>query len=166
MAKITFQGHIIHTIGNLPGKPTPAPTFTLTKTDLSEISLADLAGQTLILNIFPSMDTPTCAASVRKFNNEAAKLKNTQILCVSMDLPFAQKRFCGAEGIDKVIPVSAFRHPEFGDDYGVKIMEGKLTGLLARAIVIINGDGKVIYTEQVNEITEEPNYEAALANLT
>lgn len=166
MAKITFQGHTIHTIGDLPAKASPAVNFTLTKTDLTEINLVDFKGQTLILNIFPSLDTPTCANSVRKFNSEAAKLKDTQILCVSMDLPFAQKRFCGAEGLDKVIPVSAFRHPEFGEDYGVKITEGKLAGLLSRAIIIINKDGKIIYTELVGEISKEADYASALASVS
>lgn len=166
MAKITLQGQPIHTIGDLPAKASLAPNFTLTKTDLTEISLTDFNGQTLILNIFPSLDTPTCAISVKKFNSEATKLKDTQILCVSMDLPFAQKRFCGAEDLDKIMPVSAFRHPEFGENYGVKIIEGKLAGLLARAIIIINKDGKIIYTEQVGEISEEPDYASALASLS
>jgi thiol peroxidase len=166
MATITLKGNPVNTIGNLPSKSSQAPAFTLTKTDLSELSLKDLAGQFVILNIFPSLDTPTCATSTRKFNTEANKLKNTQILCVSMDLPFAQKRFCAAEGLDKVVPVSAFRHPEFGDAYGVKITDGPLAGLLSRAVVVIDPQGKVIYTEQVAEIADEPNYAAALAVLT
>ncbi|MFI4955489.1 MAG: thiol peroxidase [Gammaproteobacteria bacterium] len=165
MATITLQGNPVHTIGNLPSVGSQAPNFTLTKTDLNELSLQDLAGQNIILNIFPSIDTPTCATSVRKFNSEANALNNTQVLCVSMDLPFAQTRFCGAEGLDKVISVSAFRHPEFGEQYGVKISDSKLAGLFSRAIVVINPQGEVIYTEQVAEIAQEPNYAAALAAL-
>lgn len=165
MTTITLQGNPIHTQGELPKLGNPAPNFTLTKTDLSEISLNDLAGQTIILNIFPSLDTPTCATSVRKFNEYAAKLNNVAILCVSVDLPFAQSRFCGAEGLDKVIPVSAFRHPEFADNYGVAITDSKLAGLFSRAIVIIDAQGKVIYTQQVPELSAEPDYDAALQSL-
>jgi len=165
MANVTLQGKLIHTAGNLPDKGSFAPAFTLTKTDLSDIALNDLKGSVVILNIFPSLDTPTCALSVKRFNSEANKIDNANILCVSMDLPFAQKRFCAAEGLDKVIPVSAFRFPEFGDTYGVRIIEGKLAGLFSRAVVVIDVSGKVIYTEQVNEISEEPNYDAVLAIL-
>lgn len=165
MTTITFKGNPIKTVGELPKKDSQALVFTLTKTDLSDVSLTDFSGKIIVLNIFPSLDTATCAASVRKFNAEAAKFNHAVILCVSMDLPFAQQRFCGAEGLDKVIPVSAFRHPEFGERYGVKIAEGVLAGLLSRAIVIIDTHGKVIYTEQVSEITHEPNYDAALAVL-
>jgi len=165
MATVTLQGNPIHTVGNLPAKGVQAPAFTLTNTNLSEISLNDLKGKTVILNIFPSIDTPTCALSVKKFNNEVNKIDNATVLCVSMDLPFAQKRFCGAEGLDKVIPVSAFRHPDFGTAYGVKITDGALSGLFSRAVVIIDTHGKVVYTEQVSEIAHEPNYEAALAAL-
>lgn len=163
MAIVTLQGNPIHTYADLPEKGSAAPDFTLTKTDLSEISLKDLAGKTVILNIFPSLDTPTCATAVRKFNSEASKLHNAEILCVSMDLPFAQSRFCGAEGLDKVTPVSAFRHHDFGENYGVEITDSKLAGLFSRAVVIINAQGNVIYTEQVDEIAHEPNYAAALA---
>lgn len=165
MATLTLQGHSLHTIGNLPTKGNSAPIFTLTKTDLTELTLKDLRGKRVILNIFPSIDTPTCAMSVRKFNEEAAKLQDVEVLCVSMDLPFAQARFCGAEGIERVTPVSAFRHHEFGRDYGVTIVDGKLAGLLARSIVIINAHGSVIYSSLVNEISHEPDYEAALAAL-
>jgi len=166
MAIIHFKGQVTHTLGELPKLQHQAPNFNLTKTDLAEITLADFAGQNVVLNIFPSVDTPTCASSVRKFNAEASKLQNTTILCVSMDLPFAQQRFCGAEGLDKVIPASAFRHPEFGRDYGVSIIDGKLAGLLARSIVIIDTKGKVIYTEQVAELSHEPDYATALEYLT
>jgi thiol peroxidase len=137
----------------------------VTKTDLSEISFADLKGKNIILNIFPSIDTPTCAMSVRKFNESANKLNNTVILCVSADLPFAQKRFCGAENLTNVMPVSVFRHPEFGKNYGVTLVDGPLAGLLSRVVVIIDAAGNITYTQQVAEITEEPNYPAALAAL-
>lgn len=166
MATITFKGNPVHTVGNLPAQSSTAPAFTLTKTDLSEVSLKDLAGKYVVLNIFPSMDTPTCATSTRKFNSEANKLDNAHVLCISMDLPFAQKRFCAAEGLDKVMPLSAFRHAEFGDKYGVKIADGPLAGLLSRAVVVIDPQGKVIYTQQVAEIADEPDYAAALAALS
>jgi thiol peroxidase len=165
MATITFKGSPIHTAGKLPTKGSKADSFTLTKTNLEEVTLNDFAGKKVILNIFPSIDTPTCATSVRKFNAEAGALDNTVVLCVSLDLPFAQARFCGAEGLDKVIPVSAFRHPEFAEKYGVKIIDSPLAGLFSRAIVIINAEQNVIYTEQVAEIADEPNYAAALAAL-
>ena len=164
MAKITFRGSPINTAGELPAKGSAAPDFTLVKQDLSETVLADYKGKQLVLNIFPSIDTGVCAMSVRKFNEKAAALKNTVVLCVSMDLPFAQSRFCGAEGIKNVVPVSAFRSA-FGDHYGVTIADGPLAGLLSRAVVVVNESGKVIYTEQVPEITQEPDYDAALAAL-
>jgi thioredoxin-dependent peroxiredoxin len=164
MAKITFKGTPIRTIGELPAKGSITPDFTLVKQDLSETVLADYKGKRLMLNIFPSIDTGVCALSVRKFNEKAAALKNTVVLCVSMDLPFAQSRFCGAEGIKNVVAASAFRSA-FGDHYGVTIAEGPLTGLLSRAVVVINESGKVLYTEQVPEIAQEPNYEAALGAL-
>jgi len=164
MAKITFKGSPITTAGELPAKGSAAPDFTLVKQDLSETVLADYKGKRLVLNIFPSIDTGVCAMSVRKFNEKAAALKNAAVLCVSMDLPFAQSRFCGAEGIKNVVTASAFRSA-FGDHYGVIIADGPLTGLLSRAVVVINESGKVIYTEQVPEITQEPNYDAALAAL-
>lgn len=165
MATITLKGTPIETIGDLPLVGATAPGFTLTKRDLSETTLADFAGQRIILNIFPSIDTPVCATAVRRFNVEAGKLENSVVLCVSADLPFAHERFCGAEGIDDVMSVSSFRSEAFGKDYGVQITSGPLTGLLSRAIVIIDASGKVIYTEQVPEIAQEPNNEAALAAL-
>jgi len=164
MAKITFKGTPIQTAGELPAKGSVAPEFTLVKQDLSETGLADYKGKRLVLNIFPSIDTGVCAMSVRKFNEKAAALKNTAVLCVSMDLPFAQSRFCGAEGIKNVVSVSAFRSA-FGEHYGVTIADGPLAGLLSRAVVVINESGKVVYTEQVPEIAQEPNYDAALATL-
>jgi len=164
MAQITFKGTPIHTAGELPATGSTAPDFTLVKQDLSETTLADYKGKRLVLNIFPSLDTGVCAMSVRKFNEMAAGLTNTAVLCVSMDLPFAQARFCGAEGIKNVETASAFRS-NFGDHYGVIIAEGPLTGLFSRAVVVIDEAGKVIYTEQVPEIAQEPNYAAALAAL-
>jgi len=165
MALITLKGNSISTIGNLPEINTPAADFTLTKTDLSDIGLQDFKGKTTILNIFPSIDTSVCAASVRHFNETAASLNGTVVLCISADLPFAHKRFCEAEGIENVIPLSAFRSQTFGNDYGVTITSGPLAGLLARAIVIINNEGRVTYTELVPEITQEPNYTMALENI-
>jgi len=162
MADIKFKGNPVHTTGVLPNKGLQAPAFTLTKTDLSELHLQNFAGKKIILNIFPSLDTPVCAASVRAFNKEASQLADTVILCVSADLPFAQARFCGAEGLHNVTPASDFRHKEFGDIYGVRISDGPLAGLLSRAIVVIDSHGMIAYTEQVPEITQEPNYQAAL----
>lgn len=162
MANITLQGNPISTIGELPAVHSQAPDFTLTKTDLSACSLKDFAGKTVVLNIFLSLDTSVCAASVRRFNVEANRLANTVVLCISADLPFALKRFCEGEGLDNVIPLSVFRSPEFGRDYGLTIADGPLAGLLSRSIVIIGEDGKVIYTEQVPETSQEPDYEAAL----
>lgn len=166
MANVTFKGNPVKTQGDLPAVGKKAPDFTLTKTDLTELHLQDLAGKTVILSIFPSLDTPTCATSVRKFNAEASKLKDSMVLCVSMDLPFAQNRFCGAEGLSQVIPVSAFRHAEFGEKYGMTLSDGPLAGLFARAVVIIDAQGKVIYTELVGEIANEPDYAKALEALT
>jgi thiol peroxidase len=165
MAHITLQGKPIETIGELPPVDSPAPPFTLIKTDLSECSLSDFAGQTVVLNIFPSIDTPVCAASVRRFNAEAGGTYKAAVLCISADLPFAHKRFCEGEGLDRVIPLSVFRSPEFGRTYGITITSPPLAGLLARAIIIVDPSGKVIYTEQVPETVQEPDYEAALAML-
>ena len=165
MATITLKGNAVETVGNLPATGSAAPSFELVKTDLSSASLDSYKGKNLILNIFPSIDTPTCATSVRKFNEKAASLDNTAVVCVSADLPFAQKRFCGAEGIENVESASTFRS-SFGKDYGVEISTGVLTGLLSRAIVVIDGSGEVVYTEQVGEIADEPNYDAALAALS
>ncbi|WP_407264462.1 thiol peroxidase [Tenacibaculum maritimum] len=165
MATITLQGNPIETNGNLPKTGEKAPDFSLAAIDLSRKSLADFEGKNLILNIFPSVDTGTCAASVKNFNKEAASLENTTILCISRDLPFAQSRFCGAEGIENVIMLSDYATGEFGKNYGLEITNGPLTGLHSRAIVIINTAGNVIYTEQVTETVNEPNYEAALKAL-
>jgi thioredoxin-dependent peroxiredoxin len=164
MAEITFRGNPIHTVGTLPAVGSPAPAFTLTGMDLSDVALGDFAGQNVVLNIFPSVDTAVCAASVRTFNERAAALEGTAVLNVSADLPFALGRFCGAEGIDKIRSASVFRS-DFGDTYGVKIAEGPLAGLMSRAVVIVDGDGLVSYTEQVPEIGQEPDYESVIANL-
>ncbi len=162
MAEITQKGNPIHTIGNLPKIGSKAPDFVLTKTDLSDVSLKDFQGKRLILNIFPSIDTPVCSSSVRKFNEHAANLSNTEVLCVSIDLPFAHARFCGAEGLERVTSVSALRTRDFGKDYKVVITDGPMAGLFSRAVVIVNEEGDVIYTEQVPEIAQEPDYDKAL----
>ncbi len=162
MATITLQGNTINTIGNLPSIGDKAPDFSLTANDLSIKSLADFSGKKIILNIFPSLDTGTCAASVRKFNEEVANLNNTVVLCISRDLPFAQARFCGAEGIKNVITLSNYATGNFGKDYGLMIIDPPLLNLNSRVIIIINEKGEVIYTEQVPEIAIEPNYENAL----
>lgn len=164
MATVTFKNDItVNTSGQLPTVGSAAPEFALVKNDLSEVSLKDLKGKTVILNIFPSLDTGTCAASVRRFNKEAAALPDTVILAVSADLPFAAGRFCSAEGIDNVVPASVFRNASFAKDYGVLMLDGPLKGLLARSVVVIDANGKVVYTELVPEITNEPNYQPALA---
>lgn len=165
MAKISLKGNPVQTIGELPAKGTKAPDFELVKNDLSKVSLKDYAGNRLILNIFPSLDTSTCAASVRQFNKLAATLNNTKVLCISRDLPFAQSRFCGVEGIENAITASDFATGKFGKDYQVEIITGPLTALLSRAVVVLDENHKVIYTQQVPEITEEPDYDAALASL-
>jgi thiol peroxidase len=165
MAQITFKGTPIITQGDLPKVGRPAPDFTLTKTDLSDVTLSDFKGKRVVLNIFPSVDTPVCATSVRRFNQEASKLENCVVLCVSRDLPFAHARFCGAEGLNEVVSVSDFRTGSFGERYGVTIAEGPLKGLLSRAVVIVDEKGTVAYTQQVPEIAEEPDYTAALAAL-
>jgi thioredoxin-dependent peroxiredoxin len=162
MALITLKGNPVETVGTLPVKGSEAPFFCLVRTDLSEAGPADFAGKRMVLNIFPSLDTAVCAASVRKFNQEASSLDNTVVLCISADLPFAHKRFCETEGLDDVVPLSVFRSPQFGVDYGVTITSGPLKGLLSRAIVIVNSDGIVIYSEQVPEIVQEPDYASAL----
>jgi thiol peroxidase len=165
MAQVTLGGNPVNTSGNLPAVGATAPAFTLTKTDLSDVSLADYAGKRVVLNIFPSIDTPVCAASVRRFNQEAAKLGDAVVLCVSADLPFAHKRFCGAEGIDKVESLSTVRGGGFADAYGVRLVDGPLAGVLARAIVVVGADGKVTHSQLVPEIKQEPDYAAALASL-
>ena len=162
MAKITLKGNPINTSGVLPAVGSQAPDFVLTKTDLSDISLEDLQGKRVILNIFPSIDTDVCAASVRHFNADANTLENTVVLCVSLDLPFAHKRFCGAEGLDNVESVSELRSHDFGEQYGVRIIDGPLAGLLSRSVVVLDENGNVTYTQQVPEIVQEPDYEAVL----
>ena len=165
MAQITLKGNAIQTIGELPSKGTKAPDFELIKNDLSEVSLKDFAGQRLVLNIFPSLDTGTCAASVRQFNKLAADLKNTKVLCISRDLPFAQARFCGTEGISNAITVSDFATGKFGKDYQLEITTGPLANLHSRSVVVLDENHKVVYSQQVPEIVDEPNYDAALASL-
>lgn len=165
MASITLNGSPFHTIGDLPEIGDQAPSFSLIKTDLSETTLADFKGSRLVLNIFPSIDTSTCASSVRAFNQKAAALDNTKVLCISRDLPFAQARFCGAENLDNVITLSDFDSGNFGRDYGLTIADGPLKGLHSRVIVVVDQNGTVIYTEQIVEIADEPNYEKALAVL-
>lgn len=165
MAAITLGGNPIKTNGELPKPGSKAPDFQLVKQDLSTTSLADFAGSKIVLNIFPSIDTSTCATSVRTFNAKASTLENTKVLCISRDLPFAQKRFCGAEGLENVINLSDFNSGSFGKDYGLEIAEGVFTGLHARAVVVIDENGTVKHTELVSEIADEPNYESALAAL-
>ncbi len=161
MATVTLKGNAVETVGQLPATGNTAPAFNLVQDDLSELSSESLNGQRVVLNIFPSVDTPTCAMSVRKFNEQASSLDNTTVVCVSMDLPFAMARFCGAEGLSNVKVGSAFRS-SFGDDYGVAFSNGPLKGLLSRSVVVIGEDGKVLHTEQVAETADEPDYEAAL----
>ena len=165
MAQITLKGNPVNTNGDLPKVGDKAPDFVLTKTDLSDVSLKDFAGKTVVLNIFPSVDTEVCSMSVRRFNGDITNYENAVVLCTSVDLPFAHARFCGAEGLDNVISVSQLRNRDFGDNYGVRIVDGPLAGLLARAVVIIDAGGKVVYTELVPEIAQEPDYEAALSVL-
>ncbi len=165
MATVTLRGTPVDVAGSLPAKGQKAPDFLLTAADLSDVSLADFAGKRKILTIFPSVDTPTCAMSVRKFNAKAAELANTAVLCISADLPFAQKRFCGSEGIDNVLNLSTFRHPAFHEAYGVRLATGPLAGLTARAVVVLDENDVVLHAELVAEIGNEPDYEAALAVL-
>lgn len=165
MASITLKGNPIQTVGELPAVGSTAPDFELVKIDLSRATLADFKGKKVVLNIFPSIDTGTCATSVRNFNKVAAELDNTVILCISRDLPFAQARFCGAEGIENVVMLSDFVSGQFGKDYGLLFADGPLAGLDSRAIVVINESGEVTHTEQVPETVDEPNYDAALAIL-
>ena len=163
MANITFKGTPIQTVGELPAVGTKVPDFNLTSTTLQNVSLADFTGQRVILNIYPSVDTGICATSVRRFNAEASALKGVTVLCISRDLPFAHSRFCGAEGIDGVQSLSTMRDEGFGERYGLTMTGGPLAGLLSRAVIVLNGDGEVVYTEQVPEIVQEPDYAAALA---
>lgn len=164
MAETALGGNPVHTVGDLPIVGAPSPSFTITKGDLSEVTEGDYAGRRVILNIFPSIDTPTCATSVRKFNEFASGLDNTVVVCVSADLPFAQGRFCGAEGLSNVVTASTFRS-DFGTAYGVTLADGKLTGLLARAVVVLDEAGNVVHSQLVPEIAQEPDYDAALASL-
>ena len=164
MTSVTLQGNPINTVGELPEVGATAPAFSLTKDDLSELTSAELSGN-VVLNIFPSVDTPTCAMSVRQFNTKAAALDDTTVICISKDLPFAMARFCGAEGIDNVLNGSAFRS-SFAEDYGVLMQDGPLAGLCSRAVVVIDANGKVLYTEQVKEIADEPDYDKAIEALS
>ncbi|WP_313373375.1 thiol peroxidase [Chishuiella sp.] len=163
MSEITFKGNPIHTGGVLPIVGEKAPSFALTASDLSQKTLADYQGKYVVLNIFPSVDTGVCAQSVREFNKEVSSVENTVVLCISKDLPFALSRFCAAEGLENVITLSDFKTEEFANAYGVKMVDGPLEGLLSRAVVIINPNGEVVYTEQVPEIGQEPDYKNALA---
>lgn len=163
MAEITLGGNAIHTVGPLPQVGSVAPDFTLTGVELGDISLEEYRGNTVILNIFPSVGTGVCATSVRRFNQEAASFDNAIVLCISRDLPFAQAGFCGAEGIEDVVMLSVMRDLSFGKTYGVEMTDGPMAGLLSRAVVVIDSDGKVVYAEQVPEIGQEPDYEKAVA---
>jgi len=164
MATTSLRGNPVHTVGDLPATGDKAPAYTLTGTDLSDVMSDSFLGSRVVLNIFPSLDTATCAASVREFNKRASALENTVVLCVSADLPFAMRRFCGAEGIENVITASAFRS-SFGTDYGVTMTDGSMRGLLARSVVVVDTDGSVIYTQVVPDIGTEPDYDTAVAAL-
>ncbi len=162
MAQTKLGDTVVNTSGNLPAIGSTAPDFILTGTDLRDVALKSFAGKSVVLNIFPSIDTGVCATSVREFNKRAASLSNTVVVCVAKDLPFAMKRFCGAEGIDKVLTLSDFRNKGFGKSYGVELIDGGFYGLFARAVVVIGTDGVVKYTELVSAIGKEPDYESAL----
>jgi thiol peroxidase len=162
MSTITFKGTPTTTCGTLPSIGSKVPSFVLTKSDLTDINQNSFTGKRIVFNIFPSIDTGICALSVKRFNKEASSLKNVVVLCISMDLPFALSRFCGAEGLNDVITLSAFRSGTFGKDFGLTITDGPLKGLLSRAVVITDEKGVVSYTEQVPEIAQEPDYESAL----
>ena len=163
MAKITLRGKPLHTNGELPQVGTPAPDFTGVKADLSDVRLSDFKGKKVVLNIFPSLDTAVCAASVRRFNKEVSGLDNTVVLCISKDLPFAQTRFCTTEGLTNVIPLSQFRCDCFEKNYGILITDGPMRGLLARAVVVVDEKGETVYTQLVDEITNEPDYGKAIS---
>lgn len=163
--QVTFKGTPVQTSGQLPKVGTKAPDFKLIKTDLQEVHLKDFANKTIIMNIFLSIDTSVCAESVKHFNKLISNMENVVALCISLDLPFTQERYCAAQGLNNVMPLSAFRSPEFGKDYGVALTSGPLVHLLSRAVVVIDPTGKVIYTEQVPELTHEPNYEAVLKSI-
>jgi len=166
MAQITLKGNLVETIGQLPEKGSKAIEFNLVGTDFSEIKLEDFKDKNVILNIFPSIDTPVCAASTRRFNKIASESQDTSVICISADLPFAHARFCEVEGLKDVIPASVFRNQDFGQKYGLTIQTGLLTGLLSRAVVIINKQGNIVYTQQVPEISQDPDYDAALKVLS
>lgn len=165
METIYFNGTPCHTYGNIPAVGTQAPRFDLTGANLNDVKLSDFDGKRVVLNIFPSLDTPVCATSVRRFNQDAASMENTVVLCISMDLPFAQARFCSAEGIENVVVASAFRAPEFLKEYGLQIVDGPLKGLLARAVLVLDANHKVIFSDMVEEITNEPDYKAVLSKM-
>lgn len=165
MSTVTLHGKILQTMGGMPKIGSHAPDFTLTNMELNEIHLRDFRGKKLVLNIFPSVDTTTCALAMKHFQKMAMQKPQIIILAISADLPFAQKRFCGAENINKIVPLSSFRHTEFGQNYGLKITNGPLAGLLARAVIVIDENGKIVYTQQVSEISKEPDYEAVLQAL-
>jgi thiol peroxidase len=165
MSTVTLKGNPVHVDGSLPATGATAPAFSLVAKDLKNVTLADFAGKRKVLNIFPSVDTPTCATSVRHFNQDASGLDNAVVLCISADLPFAQARFCGAEGLENVVTLSTMRGASFLKDYGVAIADGPLAGLAARAVVVLDEHDKVLHSELVGEIAHEPNYEAALAAL-
>ncbi len=164
MAQTSLGGNPIHTVGELPSVGAPTPSFTLTKGDLTDVTPADYEGKRVVLNIFPSIDTAVCATSVRRFNELASSLDNTVVLCVSADLPFAGNRFCGAEGLANVVTASTYRG-DFGDAYGVKMADGRLRGLMARAVVVLDEHGTVVHSQLVASIGEEPDYDAAVAAL-
>ncbi len=166
MAETALKGNPVQTAGDLPEVGSAAPSFTVTGTDLAPISSESLSGQRVVLNIFPSVDTPTCATSVRTFNERAAEMDNTTVLCVSADLPFAQGRFCGAEGIENVKTGSTFKNAEFLADFGVGMVDGPLEGLCARAVVVLDESGNVVHQELVGEIADEPDYDAAINALS
>ena len=165
MAIISFKGMPVRTAGDLPPVGSRAPDFVLTGADLQDRTLRDFAGRKKVLNIVPSLDTGVCAASARRFNQEAGRRPNVVVINISVDLPFAQKRFCDAERLEHVVNLSAFRSPKFGEDYGVRIVEGPLTGLMSRAVIVLDAQDRVVYTQQVPEIVQEPDYDAALAAL-
>ena len=164
MAQVTLGGNPVNTVGELPAVGSAAPSYTLAGADLSDVTPDSFSGKKVVLNIFPSVDTPTCAASVRAFNAAIADRDDAVVVCISKDLPFAQARFCGTEGLSNVVTASAFRS-DFGDDFGVSLADGKLTGLFARAVVVVDESGNVVHTELVPEIAHEPDYDAALAVL-
>jgi thioredoxin-dependent peroxiredoxin len=165
MAKITLGGNPVQTIGELPAVGEKAPDFTLVKDDLSRVSLQDFQGSKVVLNIFPSVDTSVCAQSVREFNKRLADQENTKVLCISRDLPFAQKRFCAAEGLENVMTLSDFESGDFGKTYHLEIVVGPFAGLHSRVVIVLDENGKIVYEQQVGEIGDEPDYDAALAAL-